>query len=110
MRLLVTGAAGFIGTSFVRQALGPRRADVARVVVVDALTYAGNYANLADLAGDAGFRFVHADIADAPAMAALVREERIDTLVNFSPASCRSRPRTVKSRHSAVAAPGCSGG
>ena len=84
MRLLVTGAAGFIGTSFVRQALGPRRADVARVVVVDALTYAGNYANLADLAGDAAFRFVHADIADAPAMAALVREEQIDTLVNFA--------------------------
>jgi dTDP-glucose 4,6-dehydratase len=84
MRLLVTGAAGFIGTNFVRQAFGARRADVERLVVVDALTYAGNYANLADLAGDAAFRFVKADIADGPAMAALVREERVDTLVNFA--------------------------
>jgi dTDP-glucose 4,6-dehydratase len=84
MRLLVTGAAGFIGTNFVRQAFGARRADVERLVVVDALTYAGNYANLADLAGDAAFRFVKADIADGPVMAALVREERIETLVNFA--------------------------
>ena len=84
MRLLVTGAAGFIGTNFVRQALGARRPAVDRLVVVDALTYAGNWANLEPLASDACFRFVKADIADAPAMAALVREERIDTLVNFA--------------------------
>ena len=84
MRLLVTGAAGFIGTNFVRQALGPRRASIARLVVVDALTYAGNYANLEDLAADACFRFVKADIADGAAMAALVRDEAIDTLVNFA--------------------------
>jgi dTDP-glucose 4,6-dehydratase len=84
MRLLVTGAAGFIGTNFARQALGPRRPTVERLVVVDALTYAGNFANLADLADDPAFRFVKADIADGPAMAALVREERIDTLVNFA--------------------------
>jgi dTDP-glucose 4,6-dehydratase len=84
MRLLVTGAAGFIGTNFVRQAVGPRSAAVARLVAVDALTYAGNYANLADLEPDARFRFVKADIADDAAMAALVREERIDTLVNFA--------------------------
>ena len=84
MRLLATGAAGFIGTTFARQALGSRRASVERLVVVDALTYAGNYANLADLASDPCFRFVKADIADDAAMAALVREERIDTLVNFA--------------------------
>jgi dTDP-glucose 4,6-dehydratase len=83
MRLLATGAAGFIGTTFARQALGARRATVERLVVVDALTYAGNYANLTDLAADPCFRFVKADIADDAAMAALVRE-RIDTLVNFA--------------------------
>ena len=84
MRLLVTGAAGFIGTTFVRQALGPRRAGIARVVVIDALTYAGNYANLEDLASDACFRFVKADIADRAAMTALVRDEGIDAVVNFA--------------------------
>jgi dTDP-glucose 4,6-dehydratase len=84
MRLLVTGAAGFIGTNFVRQALAPGATRVERLVAVDALTYAGNYANLADLDGDARFRFVKADIADAPAMAALVRAERPTALVNFA--------------------------
>ncbi len=82
MRLLVTGAAGFIGTNFVRMSLG--RSDVDRLIAVDLLTYAGNFANLADLATDARFRFVRADIADAAAMAALVRAEQVDVLVNFA--------------------------
>jgi dTDP-glucose 4,6-dehydratase len=82
MRLLVTGAAGFIGTNFVRGAVGD--AAVERVVAVDLLTYAGNWANLSDLAGDARFRFVRADIADGARMAALVREEQVQVLVNFA--------------------------
>jgi dTDP-glucose 4,6-dehydratase len=88
MRLLVTGGAGFIGTNFVRQTL--RRVDdagapaVERLVVVDLLTYAGNYANLAGLDTDPRFRFVRADIADREAMAALVAEERITMLANFA--------------------------
>src|SRR5437899_122763 len=80
MRLLVTGAAGFIGTNLVRHALG--KEGVRRLVAVDLLTYAGNYANLADLETDPRFRFVRADIADREAMAALVDEEAIDKLVN----------------------------
>jgi dTDP-glucose 4,6-dehydratase len=84
MRLLATGAAGFIGTTFARQALGSRRGSVERLVVVDALTYAGNYANLAELEDDAAFRFVRGDIADGAAMVALVRDEGIDTIVNFA--------------------------
>jgi dTDP-glucose 4,6-dehydratase len=84
MRLLVTGAAGFIGTNFVRQAFAAHRVAVERLVVVDALTYAGNFANLADLATEPAFRFEKADIADRGAMGALVREEGIDTLVNFA--------------------------
>src|SRR5262245_60540481 len=83
MRVLVTGAAGFIGTNFVRLVLGGA-ATVERLVAVDLLTYAGNWANLAELAGDARFRFVRHDIADGAAMAALVREERIDTVVHFA--------------------------
>ncbi len=87
MRLLVTGAAGFIGTNFVRDALGadgrPGR-NVDRLVAVDLLTYAGNWANLADLVGDPRLRFERFDIAAREAMLALVREERIDVVINFA--------------------------
>ncbi|TMA63312.1 MAG: dTDP-glucose 4,6-dehydratase [Deltaproteobacteria bacterium] len=79
MRLLVTGAGGFIGTNLVRHALAHA---VERLVAVDLLTYAGNYANLSDLESNPCFRFVRADIADRQAMAAVVDEEGIDTLVN----------------------------
>src|SRR5438874_1289544 len=82
MRLVVTGAAGFIGTNFVRHALARSADAVSRLVAVDLLTYAGNYANLADLEADPRFRFVRADIADRDAMATLVDEEAVDTLVN----------------------------
>ena len=87
MRLLVTGAAGFIGTNFVRQALeagGAAAGRVERLVAVDLLTYAGNFANLADLSADARFRFERLDIAQRDAMEALLREERLDTIVNFA--------------------------
>ncbi len=87
MRLLVTGAAGFIGTNFVRQALGadgePGR-DVERLVAVDLLTYAGNFANLADLTADPRFCFERLDIADREATAELLRAERPDVVVNFA--------------------------
>ncbi len=87
MRLLVTGAAGFIGTNFVRQALGVEGdvgSAVERLVAVDLLTYAGNFANLADLREDPRFRFERLDIAEREAMAALLREERPDAIVNFA--------------------------
>ncbi len=87
MRLLVTGAAGFIGTNFVRQALGADgQADrgVERLVAVDLLTYAGNFANLADLTSDRRFRFERLDIVERDALTVLLREERIDVVVNFA--------------------------
>jgi dTDP-glucose 4,6-dehydratase len=88
MRLLVTGAAGFIGTNFVRQALGlePTAGVPAleRVVGLDLLTYAGNYENLAALDGEPRWRFVRADIADRDAVAALIRDEGVDVVVNFA--------------------------
>ena len=85
MRLLVTGAAGFIGTNFVRAALAPGRTPpVERLVAVDLLTYAGNYENLAGLDADPRFRFVRLDIAAREPIAALVEEEAVDVIVNFA--------------------------
>ncbi len=86
MRLLVTGGAGFIGTNFVRGTLAGALGapPVERLVVLDLLTYAGNWANLADLQGDARLRFVRGDVADGPAVAALLREEGIEAIVHFA--------------------------
>ena len=80
-RWVVTGGLGFIGSAFVRLALREHR-DVA-VTVLDAITYAGNPANVADVAGDPRYRFVKGDIADAAAV-----EEAVgagcDAIVNFA--------------------------
>ena len=80
-RLLVTGGAGFIGANYVRHRLAHRPDD--RVVVLDALTYAGNRANLAGLPPER-CRLVVADINDTDAVADLLRTESIDTLVHFA--------------------------
>lgn len=65
MRVLVTGGAGFIGSHFVRHALS----EGAEVTNLDALTYAGNRANLADVADHPRYRFVHGDVCDAALLA-----------------------------------------
>ena len=82
MRILVTGGAGFIGSNFVRYALGAH-GDWG-VVNVDKLTYAGNLANLADVAGDPRYRFHRADICDAAEVARIFAEEKPDAVVNFA--------------------------
>ncbi|HKW59190.1 MAG TPA: dTDP-glucose 4,6-dehydratase [Candidatus Dormibacteraeota bacterium] len=79
-RLLVAGAAGFIGSNFVRL-LRHERPEV-EVTVLDKLTYAGNLANLADFEGRPGFRFVHGDICDAGLVDSLAAET--DAIVNFA--------------------------
>ena len=61
MKLFITGAAGFIGSNFARHVLATSDDSV---VVYDALTYAGNLANLADLQGDSRFTFVEACVLD----------------------------------------------
>jgi dTDP-glucose 4,6-dehydratase len=81
MKLLVTGGAGFIGANFVRYVLG-RHAD-ARVTTLDALTYAGNLANLESLRDDPRHRFVHADVADGSAVGAAL-EGGVDGIVHFA--------------------------
>ncbi len=83
MRILVTGGAGFIGSTFVRRRL---RSTGDSIVVLDALTYAGNITNLAEVEEDATlrarFRFVRGDIADAAVVRSLIGE--IDAVVNFA--------------------------
>jgi dTDP-glucose 4,6-dehydratase len=80
-RWLVTGGLGFIGSAFVRLMLR-ERTDVA-VTVLDALTYAGNPANVADVAHDARYSFVKGDIADAPRVDEAIGEG-VDAIVNFA--------------------------
>ncbi len=86
MNLLVTGAAGFIGSNFVRYWLEAHPDDA--VVAFDLLTYAGNRANLADV--DDRVPFVQGDIGDLDAMEAALREHRIDVVVNFAAESHNS--------------------
>src|SRR3954468_16565569 len=82
MNLLVTGGAGFIGSTYVRLARRRRPDDL--VVNVDVLTYAGNLENLRDLEGDARHVFVRADIRDGDAMVDLMRRHAVDAVVNFA--------------------------
>jgi len=79
VKLLVTGGAGFIGSCFSQQAVLEHGDDV---VVLDALTYAGNLENLAALKTAESFRFVHGSICDPDAVAAAV--EGCEAVVNFA--------------------------
>ena len=79
--IIVTGGAGFIGANFIREWLAHEQEPV---VNLDKLTYAGNLKSLAEVAGDPRYRFVHADIGDRAATAALLRETRPRAIVNFA--------------------------
>ncbi|MBD2740595.1 dTDP-glucose 4,6-dehydratase [Coleofasciculus sp. FACHB-1120] len=81
-RLLVTGGAGFIGSNFVHYWCEAYPND--RVVVLDALTYAGNRHNLASLEGQENFRFIKGDICDRALLDSLLQEENIDTVAHFA--------------------------
>ncbi|GJM12030.1 MAG: dTDP-glucose 4,6-dehydratase [Pseudohongiella sp.] len=80
--LLVTGAAGFIGTSFVNYWHASNPKD--QVVVLDALTYAGNKNNLANLIDKDWFEFAHGSICDQSLVESLMRDHDIDTIVHFA--------------------------
>ena len=78
MRILVTGGAGFIGANFVHRLL----VDGHEVTVYDALTYAGNPANLAGLAERGDYQFVHADVRDGEALSMAMSGH--DAVVHFA--------------------------
>jgi dTDP-glucose 4,6-dehydratase len=81
-RLLVTGGAGFIGANFCHYWSAAYPSD--RLVILDALTYAGNVASIEALIKTARARFVHGDIGDRDTVLALLTDECIDTVVNFA--------------------------
>lgn len=81
MRLLVTGAAGFIGSAFVRHVLDTHPDD--EIVAYDLLTYAGRTANLDEVRGDSRLTFIQGDIADADAVTAAI-SPGVDAIVNFA--------------------------
>lgn len=78
---LITGGAGFIGSNFVRLAAAR---SAARLVVLDALTYAGNLANIADLIEDDRISFVRGDVCDSACLANLFREYAIERVIHFA--------------------------
>jgi dTDP-glucose 4,6-dehydratase len=84
MRVLATGAAGFIGSNFVRYWVKEHPGD--RVVVYDALTYAGTRSNVEGL--DVGF--VQGDVCDLELATATLEREQIDTVVHFAAESHNS--------------------
>jgi dTDP-glucose 4,6-dehydratase len=79
---LITGGAGFIGANFVRHWL--KRPGRGRVVVLDALTYAGNIQSLEGLEHDSRYLFVKGDICDETLVGGLLEQHRIDTVVHFA--------------------------
>ena len=80
--LLVTGAAGFIGTSFVNYWHASNPQD--RIIALDALTYAGNKSNLLNLSTQEWFEFVHGSICDQSLVDSLLAKHDIDTIVHFA--------------------------
>jgi dTDP-glucose 4,6-dehydratase len=84
MNILVTGGCGFIGSNFIRQRLTESASPLLKLVNLDLLTYAGNPANLADLASDPRYVFQKGDIGDEALVARLLEEYDIDAIVNFA--------------------------
>ncbi len=81
MKVLVTGGAGFIGSAVVRLLVGEEKVDV---VNVDALTYAGNLDSVAPVADRPGYKFVHANVCDAAAIAQVFAAEQPDAVMHLA--------------------------
>ena len=82
-RFLVTGGAGFIGSNFVKYLLA-RYGDNVRIVVLDALTYAGNLLTIADDVARENVEFVKGDIRDRETVERLMRDFDPDYVINFA--------------------------
>ena len=82
MRVLVTGGAGFIGSNFVEMALTDQFPEIADVVVLDKLTYAGKLSNLANVSNSPNFEFINGDICDVELVNRIVSQ--VDAIINFA--------------------------
>jgi dTDP-glucose 4,6-dehydratase len=95
MKLLVTGGAGFIGSHLVRRLVVEKGYEV---INLDALTYSGNPANVQDLKGHPGYTFHQGDICDQTVVTTLLRDHRIEGVINCAAESHVDRsilnPRT----------------
>lgn len=80
--ILVTGGAGFIGTNFVYYWVNHHPED--HIIVLDALTYAGNKVNLKNAESNMKFEFIHGNILDRPLVESLLETRNIDTIVHFA--------------------------
>jgi dTDP-glucose 4,6-dehydratase len=81
MRILVTGGAGFIGSAVVRHLIDNTEHEVLNL---DKLTYAGNLESLVSIASNSRYEFVQADIADQPAMSALLKRFEPDAIMHLA--------------------------
>jgi len=80
--VLVTGGAGFIGANFIRFLLEARPG--CKIVNYDALTYAGNLENVADLEATGRHAFIKGDVCDGEKVLAVLREHGVDTIIHFA--------------------------
>lgn len=81
MSIIVTGAAGFIGSNFVLNWLNRNNE---KVIALDKLTYAGNLENLKSVASNSNYVFVHGDIGDSKLLAKLLQKHQPRAIVNFA--------------------------
>ena len=81
MKILVTGAAGFIGSNLCRHFLNERSHNI---VALDSLTYAGNLASLEEFRTNDGFNFVEADICDESAIKAVFESHQPDAVMHLA--------------------------
>jgi len=88
MKMLITGGAGFIGSNFVRYWAQGHPED--QLVVLDALTYAGDRRSIAELEGEGRVVFVHGDICDQALVSSTLERHGIETIVHFAAESHNS--------------------